>query len=144
MTEEEKARGRSLVKLASVLQFTLPGIPCIYYGDEAGMEGYRDPFNRRPYPWGKEDTELLAHYRLLSRIRRSHAVFADGDTRILYAENGVFEFERRAGGQILRICVNRSDAAYPISGSWCDLLSGTEHCGCVCVPPDSAVILCAQ
>ena len=95
MTEDEKARGRELVMLASVLQFTLPGIPCIYYGDEIGMEGYRDPFNRRPYPWGREDTGLLAHYRKLSAIRRSHAVFADGETKILCAEDGVFVFERR-------------------------------------------------
>ena len=41
--------------MASFLQFTLPGAPSIYYGDEAGMEGYRDPFNRRTFPWGRED-----------------------------------------------------------------------------------------
>ncbi|MBR5871151.1 MAG: glycoside hydrolase family 13 protein [Clostridia bacterium] len=143
MTEDEKARGRALVKLASVLQFTLPGIPCIYYGDEVGMEGYRDPFNRRPYPWGVEDTELLAHYRLLSRIRRSHAVFADGETRILCDGDGVFAFVRGDGDDAVTVCVNRSDREYVIEGSYLDLLTDTAYRSGVCVAPDSAVILCA-
>ena len=141
MTEEEKARGRVLVGLASVLQFTLPGIPCIYYGDEIGMEGYRDPLNRRPYPWGREDETLLAHYRKLSDIRRTHPVFAEGVTRILHAGDGVFDFTRGDGDDTLRICVNRSDDAYRIAGSYTDLLTGTEYRGGAIVKPDSAVIL---
>lgn len=141
MSEDEKKRGRALVRLASVLQFTLPGIPCIYYGDEAGMEGYRDPFNRRPYPWGHEDTALLAHYRNLAAIRTSHAVFADGNTEILCAADGVFMFARRNDGETLRICVNRSEKNYPISGDWRDLLTDTEYRGDVLAAPDSAVIL---
>ena len=143
MTDDEKARGRALVKLASVLQFTLPGIPCIYYGDEVGMEGYRDPFNRRPYPWGREDTALLAHYRHLSRIRRSRSVFADGMTRILCAEDGVFAFMRGDGDDAVTVCVNRSEREYNIEGSYIDLLTETVYRGGVCVAPDSAVILCA-
>ncbi len=141
MTDEEKARGRALVRLASVLQFTLPGIPCIYYGDEAGMEGYRDPLNRRPYPWGREDTELLAHYRMLAHIRRTHTVFADGETEILHAADGIFDFVRRSSTDTLRICVNRSENSYPISGNFRDLLTGTEYSGSVSAAPDSAVIL---
>ena len=141
MTDGEKARGRALVRLASVLQFTLPGIPCIYYGDEVGMEGYRDPFNRRPYPWGRGDTELLAHYRRLAKIRRTHAVFADGETEILYAGDGVFDFVRRNGDAMLRICVNRSSATYPVQGDWYDLLSDTDIGGTVGIAPDTAVIL---
>ena len=144
MTDEEKARGRVLVQLASVLQFTLPGIPCIYYGDEAGMEGYRDPFNRRPYPWGCEDRELLAHYRRLADIRRLCPVFADGDTVILHAGDGVFDFERRGGGEVIRICVNRSDAAYTVTGTYTDLLSGRTCDGQVCAAPDTAMILRAR
>ncbi|MBQ7982680.1 MAG: hypothetical protein IJ302_03870, partial [Clostridia bacterium] len=143
MTAEERERGRVLVRLASVLQFTLPGIPCIYYGDEAGMEGYRDPFNRRPYPWGEEDTVLLAHYRRLAQIRREYAVFADGTTEILYAEDGVFDFIRERNGERLRICVNRGETAYPIAGSYRELISGACAHGCVTVGVDCAVILAA-
>jgi len=141
MTEEERERGRALVQLASVLQFTLPGIPCIYYGDEAGMEGYRDPFNRRPYPWGEEDTVLLAHYRRLAQIRREYAVFADGATEILYAENGVFDFVREKDGESLRICVNCGENEYPIAGSYRELLTGVVMRGCVTAAPGTAVIL---
>ena len=142
MTAEERVRGVALLRLASVIQFTLPGIPCIYYGDEAGMEGYRDPFNRRPYPWGEEDAELLAHYRALGAIRTSYrSVFADGETEILHADGGVFAFMRRSEGQTLYICVNRSQDVYPMAGSFCDLLTGKVWHGCVQVGPDSAVIL---
>ncbi len=141
MTDEEKAHGRMLVMLASTLQFTLPGIPCIYYGDEAGMEGYRDPFNRRPYPWGKEDPALLSHYRALSALRHAHPVFADGSTELRYAENGVFDFVRRNGAESLRICVNRGKTPYPIAGCYRDLLTDTVYRGCAEVPIDGCVIL---
>ena len=105
------------------------------------MEGYRDPLNRRPYPWGKEDTELLAHYRMLSAIRREHRVFACGDTEILYAENGVFDFVRSCGSETLRICVNRSDHAYAVDGAYTDVLFGDLGSDGVSVAPDAAVIL---
>ncbi len=54
------------------LQFTLPGAPTVYYGDEVGLVGYADPFNRGTYPWGREDEELLAHYRRLGQLRRDN------------------------------------------------------------------------
>ena len=63
MTAAQLAMGKARLRLATFLQFTLPGAPCIYYGDEAGMTGYRDPFNRGYYPWGKEDLALQGHYR---------------------------------------------------------------------------------
>lgn len=76
-SEYEKAKKK--LYLASVLQFTLPGIPSIFYGDEAGLQGFDDPINRRPYPWGSEDKEILAHYKKLGRIRRENrAVFRAG------------------------------------------------------------------
>jgi glycosidase len=52
MREGEYSHARTLFQLASLLQYTLPGVPCLYYGDEAGLYGYRDPFNRGCYPWG--------------------------------------------------------------------------------------------
>ncbi|MBR6005830.1 MAG: glycoside hydrolase family 13 protein, partial [Clostridia bacterium] len=62
MTPEQWHIGMKKLRLASLMQFTLPGVPCIYYGDEAGVEGYRDPFNRTAFPWGKENMELLGWY----------------------------------------------------------------------------------
>ena len=65
------------VMQASFLQFTLPGCPSIYYGDEAGLTGGRDPMNRRPYPWGKEDPALLSFFRELGRLRQDPALRSD-------------------------------------------------------------------
>ena len=58
LTPEQYAHGKALLKLAAVLQYCLPGVPCLYYGDEAGAQGYADPFNRGCYPWGGEDADL--------------------------------------------------------------------------------------
>ena len=69
--------GKYLLKMAAALQFTLPGIPCIYYGDEAGMQGYGDPFNRGCYPWGKEDQDLLSFFTTLGQMRVNHSLFAN-------------------------------------------------------------------
>ena len=94
LSEDELGHAKSLLRLATVLQFTLPGVPCIYYGDEAGLEGYEDPFNRRCYPWGSEDAELIGWYTRLLQARKSCEAFAGGTYRTLRAENGVFAFTR--------------------------------------------------
>ncbi|MBO4217635.1 MAG: glycoside hydrolase family 13 protein, partial [Clostridia bacterium] len=69
LTASEKKHGLALVRLAYLLISALPGAPCIYYGDEAGMEGYGDPFNRRYYPWGKEDKETVDFYSAVGKMR---------------------------------------------------------------------------
>ena len=56
---------------ASAMQYTLPGVPCVYYGDEAAWRVIRDPFNRGCYPWGRENQELLAWYRRWGKSERS-------------------------------------------------------------------------
>ena len=61
----------------------LPGVPCVFYGDEAGMEGYRDPFCRRPFPWHAIDGDLLSSCRAFGCIRRDEEVFRGGRFRIL-------------------------------------------------------------
>ena len=74
LSPEKREHAERLLKLASTLQFTLPGMPSIFYGDEAGMEGFGDPFCRRPYPWGREDVSLRAHYAELGWLKRNLAV----------------------------------------------------------------------
>ncbi len=91
------------LKLASLLQFTVFGIPSVYYGDEVGMEGYHDPFCRRPFPWHEVEgdtpdagrTDILNHYRALGELRRSPA-FHGGDFRILDHGEHHIVYERRA------------------------------------------------
>ncbi|MDR1906456.1 MAG: hypothetical protein LBQ27_06080, partial [Clostridiales bacterium] len=60
-----------------LIAFTLPGIPSIYYGDEAGLMGFEDPLNRAPYPYGRENTELLSHYGILGKFRTEYKNFFD-------------------------------------------------------------------
>ena len=91
---EIKRKGITLLKLAAVLQYTLPGVPSLYYGDEAGIEGFSDPFCRATYPWGNENKELLEFYRSLGTLRRNESAFIDSDFEPITCENGLFSFKR--------------------------------------------------
>lgn len=109
LSYEQREKGTALLKLASLMQYTLPGVPCVYYGDEAAMEGYRDPFNRGCYPWGHEDAELVNWYRSLGKIRHSCAVLERGEFAPFYADDGCFAYIRtdEAAKQTLLVAVNR-------------------------------------
>ena len=72
ITPQEYALGKELFKQAAILQFTLPGFPSLYYGDEAGLCGFADPWNRRTYPWGKEDRDLISFFQRLGQLRRRY------------------------------------------------------------------------
>ena len=80
---EERAKGESLLRLAVLFQMIYPGCPVIYYGDETGMEGYRDPFNRRTFPWGMENKNLQDWFGWLGRMRRDWAVLRAGLVKLL-------------------------------------------------------------
>jgi len=93
-SDPERARRR--LKLCASLQYTLPGNPCVYYGDEAGLRGGKDPFNRACYPWGREDGGLLAWYRALGALRSSRReAFAGAEFRLLSAALGCVAYTRR-------------------------------------------------
>lgn len=94
MNEEQKAYGIRLMKLASGMQFTLPGFPCVYYGDEAGVEGYKDPFNRSTYPWGNENKELLNWHKSLAKLRRENSCFNDGEFKDTFCKNNIMSYIR--------------------------------------------------
>jgi neopullulanase len=84
------------VRLATLLQMTLPGAPCIYYGDEIGMEGHHDPDCRRAFPWDRSrwDEGLRAFTRSLSALRRTHQALRDGEFRVLGATGGAIAYLR--------------------------------------------------
>lgn len=100
--------------MASFLQYTLPGSPSLYYGDEACMEGYRDPFNRRPFPWGRENPDFLNHFQRLGRLRREHEAFRLGDIRFFTAEDKHIGFTRSYRGKTYRVYCNRSGDVWEI------------------------------
>lgn len=139
-SEYEKAKKK--LYLASVLQFTLPGIPSIFYGDEAGLQGFDDPINRRPYPWGSEDKEILAHYKKLGRIRRENrAVFSGGFN--MRDENGLVAYERASGDDEILIAVNAGadDKTLIINKEYTSLYNNKEYKDVVDVPGGAFVIL---
>ena len=99
---------RKKLFLAAVIQFTMPGSPTIYYGDEAGVQGFEDPFNRRTYPWGGEDGSLLDFYHKLTAVRSTHSALIDGELNFLQATgDGLLVYERTDEQEQLWIAVNR-------------------------------------
>ena len=115
LSAEQLELAKQRLRLATVLQFTLPGSPSIYYGDEAGMEGGKDPFNRRTYPWGKEDETLLEHFRMLGRLRAKHPALRLGTLEFFRAENGEIGFIRSHEGSRVKIYVNQKDGSFAIT-----------------------------
>ncbi len=110
----QREQAKQLLMLSAFLQYTLPGAPSIYYGDEVGMEGHKDPFNRRTYPWGNEDSELLEHYRKLGQLRREQDILRLGDIRFSQADGGRLVFSRHLNGRQLNIYINRSNTPMPV------------------------------
>lgn len=83
-----------LLKIALVIQMTLPGIPLIYYGDEAGLTGGKDPQNRKAYPWGRENIEILDFYKNITHVRDTEEVLREGEIEFLKFNNGVLGYKR--------------------------------------------------
>ena len=123
-SREEKAKRRlsrsqyltalERLLMASFIQYTLPGTPSLYYGDEAGLEGYRDPFNRRTYPWGREDQELLAHFKRLGKLRQECEPLRLGDIQFFQADDQKLGFSRTYNGKQIKIYVNRSSDSWDV------------------------------
>ena len=111
LNDHEYWLGKSRLKAATALMFFLPGVPSIYYGDEAGLQGYKDPFNRRCYPWGREDHDLIAFHKEVGRIRKAYKVFRNGRIRFFHTQEDVVAFARyhKSAGVSVQIYVNRSD-----------------------------------
>ncbi len=137
------AEAKFRLKVASMLQYTLCGVPSVYYGDEIGIQGYTDPLNRRCYPWGQEDKELLSWYIKLGEIRTSYSVFANGEYEEVCAENGVFMFTRSDENSQILVCVNLGDGEYKIEydGLLTDLLTLNEYENCYELLPKNYAIL---
>lgn len=81
-------------KTAVMMQMLLPGVPCIYYGDEAGLWGYGDPFCRNTYPWGNENKDMINWYKKAIEIRKSSDAFVCGEFENIYKDNNVYGFIR--------------------------------------------------
>ena len=112
---EQRRLGLQRLRMAMALQFVLPGMPCIYYGDEAGMEGYEDPFNRKTYPWGAEDPTLKAFVTRLGNLRKGSEPLRLGEVRVTQAGEGVIRIEREYEGRTVALVCNNGRALCTIS-----------------------------
>ncbi len=139
MDEKEVSAARKKLKMAAVLQFTLPGVPCIYYGDENAMQGYQDPFCRGCFDWVNTDEELLAFYRKLGALRKEFLPFREGDYDELFSDSGCIVYERRTGDQVVYIYVNNSNGVYTIhfDGEYLEHLTQTKFSGRLTCDPYS-------
>ena len=149
--------GVSLMKCAMVLQFFLPGVPSIYYGDEAGMEGYRDPFNRRCYPWGNENLDLIEFTKQLSRIRKGTRAFEQGEMEFIEVDDKVCVFARydkitrdaaiiylnkSTRGRSFEISNEHTDMFYDFKVAFDRYDRGIENGRITVAPFDYAVVYC--
>lgn len=98
LPEDKERIADRKVRLASAVQMTFPGVPCIYYGDEAGMQGYKDPFNRGTYPWGHEDQELIKWYRDIITLRNNTDCLRTGEFKLAYCANDIASWIRYIRG----------------------------------------------
>ena len=139
LAPENRERAIKLLMLASTIQYTVYGFPSVFYGDEAGMEGYGDPFCRRPFPWGHEDARLVDHYKNLGRIRASLPVLADGIFRVLRTDGAFISYMRENKQGSVAVAVNAGGCTVDTGLEGLDLLTSSVFDGTLA--PCSAVIL---
>lgn len=109
----------AVMREAVVMQMTWVGAPTIYYGDEAGVCGFTDPDNRRTYPWGREDKELIAFHKEMVRIHKEYQSLKTGSLQILSWEENILTYGRfRKGEQIVVIINNRSELTEVTVPAW--------------------------
>ena len=141
LSDEERGVGENRVKLAYTILATLPGIPAVFYGDEVGLEGYKDPFNRRPFPWRSMNENILAHYRKIGEIRKGTDAYVDGDFELLSLTRDVLAFKRTKGNSSYITLVNNSSSPITVklSGRSEELIFGSKGSS-FAVPSESAHI----
>jgi glycosidase len=134
------ARGKQLLKLADIVQFTVPGAPTIYYGDEVGVTGSDDPDNRRTFPWVGDapggDPAVLAFYQQVAGIRNGNPVLRDGALKFLLTDNAnrTLAYGMRTPSTVAIIAINRNDASQqtltiPLTGYLRDGVAFTNTLG---------------
>lgn len=141
----------SRLKLAALILFTFPGSPTIYYGDEAGMEGFEDPFNRATFPWGKEDQTIISLFSFLSHLRHTYQSLQTGTISYHIAKGPLLCFSREIEMECLITVINCGTSPQTLtlpcsSSSVSDLLSGSSFVAeegqlTLSLPPMSGMLL---
>ena len=126
---EPSDRALKLQALTAIFQMGYPGAPTIYYGDEVGLAGTKDPDSRRTFPWERVTeengtyagtgryAELFDVYRKAADIRNRHEVFRTGDLKVAYAKDGVIAYSRKSAGQAGLVVINREQTPQTIQAN---------------------------
>ena len=104
----EKNIDKAVFREAVVIQMTWMGAPTIYYGDEAGVCGFTDPDNRRTYPWGREDKEMISFHRDLISLRHRHPVFKTGSIKMVDSDYDFIAYGRFDRDEQILVIVNNN------------------------------------
>ena len=118
LSPAQLARGRAKLRLAGMLLYGFPGSPTLFYGDEAGMQGFEDPLNRGTYPWGREDTGLLDFFRALGRLRKERRSLQSGSLTYIYAQGGGLVITREHEGETTMVALNAGDEVLTLTLPW--------------------------
>ena len=106
---------KALSQLAAIAQFTFPGVPCLYYGDEIGLTNEEGFDSRNCFPWDEDqwDQESLDFYKKLITLRRTSLALARGELRVLYYDQDLVVYARVLGEEWVLVTANRSEQAHP-------------------------------
>ena len=131
LSPEQRERGIALLRLAALALFSFPGVPTVFYGDEAGMEGWEDPFNRGTYPWGREDAAIRDYFALLGGLRKRRTSLRRGGIRWLVAQGRLVAYIRESAGERSVTVLNAGEASQTLELDWpwetcTDLVSGRK------------------
>ena len=132
MSEPQRESALGKLRFAAMLQFTLPGIPCIYYGDEIGTEGFVDPYCRSFFDWSRTESDIHGYYQMLGQLRRDHRADFAGDFVWLEQKDGMARYRR---GRHIEVVINISHP--PIKGEGKLLLSSCK--GELLLPGNAAI-----
>ncbi len=146
LTTDEYEKAKALLKCATVLQYTLPGFPSVYYGDEAGVQGGGDPFNRSFFPWGAEDRDITEWYKQLGKVRNSLKCLKEGTFKPYSAMLSCVAYMREAEGEKIMVIANRNyhEIDYYLPDEFKhkeELIYGAQVTDFVKIPANSAVII---
>lgn len=118
LSPAQLARGKARLRLAGMLLYGFPGSPTLFYGDEAGMQGFEDPLNRGTYPWGREDAGLLDFFRALGRLRKERRSLQSGSLTYIYAQGGGLVITREHEGETTMVALNAGDEVLTLTLPW--------------------------
>ena len=141
LSPEERQMGLARLRLAALVLFTFPGAPTVYYGDEAGMEGWEDPFNRACYPWGREYTELKAWFARLAHLRLDCPALQSGQLHWRWTSGPILAFARELNGQLLTTVINAADTPQSLTLPWSGAAPRDLLTGAVLSPADNVLPL---